>query len=225
MAVGCHCDCLACIVVLAAVLVVVRHAQIGGRRLGSSRQGSDTRPSSLRHSIQDDVVRPDARCASWRCPASTRPDRDRRRGRRHPAHTGGPDDGRRDRADAPPFPSHPDLRAIEVVYRYRLDDVDQSSRLPRSALTVALRAEGETIGSLAAISRSRGQRSPDATEDALERLARRAGPAICERDPLHRGARARRARLAHRPAQPAALLRVPRARDRRAPGATSAPSR
>ena len=42
------------------------------------------------------------------------------------------------------MPAHPDLRAIEVVYRYRLDDVDESSKLPRSALTVSLRAEGET---------------------------------------------------------------------------------
>jgi diguanylate cyclase (GGDEF)-like protein len=41
-----------------------------------------------------------------------------------------------------------------------------------------LRAEGETVGSLAAISRSRGSGFPDETVDALERLAARAGPAI-----------------------------------------------
>ena len=76
------------------------------------------------------------------------------------------------------MPTHSDLRTLEVVYRYRLDDVAQSSRLPRSALTVLLRADGETVGSLAAISRSRGAGFPDATVDELERLAARAGPAI-----------------------------------------------
>ena len=40
------------------------------------------------------------------------------------------------------------------------------------------RAEGETIGSLAAISRSTRRRLPAGGEDALEALARRAGPAI-----------------------------------------------
>ncbi len=76
------------------------------------------------------------------------------------------------------MPSHPDLRAIEVVYRYRLDDVDENSRLPRAALTVALRAEGETIGSLAAVTRSTATPLPQATVEALDALARRAGPAI-----------------------------------------------
>lgn len=75
------------------------------------------------------------------------------------------------------MPAHPDLRALEVVYRYRLEDVNGTSRLPRSALTVALRAEGETIGSLAAISRSDVTFS-DEVENALENLARRAGKAI-----------------------------------------------
>ena len=76
------------------------------------------------------------------------------------------------------MPSHPDLRALEVVYRYRLDDVDETSKLPRTALTVALRSEGETIGSLAAISRSVPSGFSEATEGALQGLARRAGPAI-----------------------------------------------
>jgi diguanylate cyclase (GGDEF)-like protein len=76
------------------------------------------------------------------------------------------------------MPSHPDLRALEVVYRYRLDDVNESSKLPRSALTVALRAEGETIGSLAAITRSTHAGFSESAETALEGLARRAGPAI-----------------------------------------------
>jgi diguanylate cyclase (GGDEF)-like protein len=76
------------------------------------------------------------------------------------------------------MPTHSDLRTLEVVYRYRLEDVAQTSRLPRSALTVMLRAEGETVGSLAAISRTKGPGFPDETVDALERLAARAGPAI-----------------------------------------------
>jgi diguanylate cyclase (GGDEF)-like protein len=76
------------------------------------------------------------------------------------------------------MPAHPDLRAIEVSYSYRLDDVGGSSRLPRSALTVALRAEGKTIGSLAAVSRSLTGGFPRSAELALEGLARRAGPAL-----------------------------------------------
>ena len=76
------------------------------------------------------------------------------------------------------MPGHPDLRALEVIYRYRLEDVGEGSKLPRSALTVALRAEGETIGSLAAISRSTAEGFPQGVQDALEALARRAGPAL-----------------------------------------------
>ncbi len=76
------------------------------------------------------------------------------------------------------MPTHPDLRSLEVVYHYRLDDVAETSKLPRAALTVALRADGETIGSLAAITRSNPAHFPEATEDALDALARRAGPAI-----------------------------------------------
>ncbi len=76
------------------------------------------------------------------------------------------------------MPSHHDLRSLEIVYRYRLDEVNEDSRLPRTALAFALREEGETIGSLAAISRSDAASFPTATADALEALARRAGPAI-----------------------------------------------
>ena len=43
---------------------------------------------------------------------------------------------------------------------------------------MALRAEGETIGSLAAISRSATGGFPEGVQDALEALARRAGPAL-----------------------------------------------
>ena len=73
------------------------------------------------------------------------------------------------------MPGHPDLRALEVIYRYRLEDVGEGSKLPRSALTVALRAEGETIGSLAAISRSAPAASPRASRMRSRRSP--AGPA------------------------------------------------
>jgi diguanylate cyclase (GGDEF)-like protein len=76
------------------------------------------------------------------------------------------------------MPDHPDLRTLEVVYRYRLEEGDQSTKLPRAALSVQLRAEGETVGSLAAVSTSTGTGFPDSTAHALEDLARRAGPAI-----------------------------------------------
>jgi diguanylate cyclase (GGDEF)-like protein len=76
------------------------------------------------------------------------------------------------------MPSHPDLRSLEVVYHYRLDELNEGSKLPRSALTVALKADGETIGSLSAISRTASSSFSDTTADALDALARRAGPAI-----------------------------------------------
>ena len=76
------------------------------------------------------------------------------------------------------MPNHPDLRTLETVYRYRLDAADGVSSLPRAALTVALRGDGETMGSLAAISRSSASAFSDATVFELESLARRAGPAI-----------------------------------------------
>src|SRR4029077_729984 len=76
------------------------------------------------------------------------------------------------------MPASPDLRALEVVYRYRLEDVGESSRLPRVGLTVSLRAEGEVIGSTAAISRSNDSPfSPDVQGD-LDGLAGRPGLAI-----------------------------------------------
>jgi diguanylate cyclase (GGDEF)-like protein len=76
------------------------------------------------------------------------------------------------------MPAHPDLRAVEVVYRYRLEDASVTSKLPRAALTVALRADGESIGSLAVITRSSTASLPAATAVAVDTLARRAGPAI-----------------------------------------------
>jgi diguanylate cyclase (GGDEF)-like protein len=76
------------------------------------------------------------------------------------------------------IPAHPDLRSLEIVYRYRLDEANEALKLPRAALTVALRADGETIGSLAAISRAEPSGFTATTADALDALARRAGPAV-----------------------------------------------
>jgi diguanylate cyclase (GGDEF)-like protein len=75
-------------------------------------------------------------------------------------------------------PSNINLRAMEVAYRYRLDEVGASSSLPRSGLVVPLRGEARAIGSLAAISRSSMLSFPEETVDALEGIARRAGPAL-----------------------------------------------
>ncbi len=75
-------------------------------------------------------------------------------------------------------PPNGNLRSMEVVYRYRLDEVGESSNLPRAALVVPLRAGNRTIGSLSAISRSSPHSFPEETVDALETLAARAGPAL-----------------------------------------------
>ena len=80
------------------------------------------------------------------------------------------------------MPNHPDLRALEVVYRYRLDDVSGSAKLPRTALTVALRADGETIGSLAAISRSAADGLPRDDDGRAREPRPPRGPGDLERD-------------------------------------------
>jgi diguanylate cyclase (GGDEF)-like protein len=70
-------------------------------------------------------------------------------------------------------------RAVEVTYRYRIDDVEgASSSYVRSGIVVPLRAEGRTVGSLAAFSRTSASPLGEAAIDELERLASRAGPAL-----------------------------------------------
>jgi diguanylate cyclase (GGDEF)-like protein len=76
------------------------------------------------------------------------------------------------------MPTHPDLSAVEVVYRYRLDEMDEAPKLPRAALTVPLRTNREPIGSIAAITRSTSAGFSEAAAQALDGLARRAGPAL-----------------------------------------------
>jgi diguanylate cyclase (GGDEF)-like protein len=75
-------------------------------------------------------------------------------------------------------PANTNLRAMEVAYRYRLDEVGDASKLPRVGLVVPLRGEDKPIGSLAAISRSATPHFNDDTVAALEGIARRAGPAL-----------------------------------------------
>jgi diguanylate cyclase (GGDEF)-like protein len=75
-------------------------------------------------------------------------------------------------------PANTNLRSMEVVYRYRIDEVGERSSLPRAALVVPLRTADGPIGSLSAITRSSPHSFPEETVDALEALAQRAGPAL-----------------------------------------------
>src|SRR4051794_21399224 len=76
------------------------------------------------------------------------------------------------------IPDNDNLRAVEVTYRYRIDDVDESNPVIRSGVVLPMRADGAPIGSLTAFTRSSGQRLNDAQIDELERLAFRAAPAL-----------------------------------------------
>jgi diguanylate cyclase (GGDEF)-like protein len=75
-------------------------------------------------------------------------------------------------------PQSATLRAIEVVYRYRIDDVGGVSSRPRAGLVVPLRAGDQILGSLTALSRASSARFFDGAVDALEGIGRRAGPAL-----------------------------------------------
>jgi diguanylate cyclase (GGDEF)-like protein len=77
------------------------------------------------------------------------------------------------------LPENDNRRAVEVTYRYRIDDVEgASSSHVRSGVVVPLRAEGRTVGSLAVFSRSSTSPLGEAAIDELERLAARSGPAL-----------------------------------------------
>ena len=76
------------------------------------------------------------------------------------------------------LPDNDNLRAVEIVYRYRIDDVESSSASRvRSGVVLPMRSDGTTVGSLSAFSRSAGNLG-EAQIDELERLAFRAGPAL-----------------------------------------------
>jgi len=74
-------------------------------------------------------------------------------------------------------PPNTNLRSMQVVYRYRLDEV-AGGELPRGALVVPLRTADGPIGSLSAVTRTSPPSFPEETADALEALASRAGPAL-----------------------------------------------
>jgi diguanylate cyclase (GGDEF)-like protein len=77
------------------------------------------------------------------------------------------------------LPENDNLRAVEITYRYRIDDVENSSASHvRSGVVIPMRSDGTTVGSLSAFSRSAGQKLGEAQIDELERLAFRAGPAF-----------------------------------------------
>jgi diguanylate cyclase (GGDEF)-like protein len=85
-------------------------------------------------------------------------------------------------------PANRNLRALDVVYRYRLDDVERGGGFLRAGIVVPLVAEGRQVGTLSAFTRSpEAELAPEALA-ALELLARRAGPAV---DNAHRYVQAR----------------------------------
>jgi diguanylate cyclase (GGDEF)-like protein len=75
------------------------------------------------------------------------------------------------------LPDNDNLRAVEIVYRYRIDDVESSASRVRSGVVLPMRSDGMAVGSLSAFSRSAGDLG-EAQIDELERLAIRAGPAL-----------------------------------------------
>jgi len=77
------------------------------------------------------------------------------------------------------LPENDNLRAVEITYRYRIDDVENASASHvRSGVVLPMRSDGSTVGSLSAFSRSAGEKLGEAQIDELERLAFKAGPAL-----------------------------------------------
>ncbi len=76
-------------------------------------------------------------------------------------------------------PTGRDARAIEISYRYAAERVENDGELIRGGLVVPLRSDAdESIGTLAVFWRDREREPTDEELDALEELARNAGPAI-----------------------------------------------
>lgn len=77
------------------------------------------------------------------------------------------------------LPENDNLRAVEITYRYRIDDVENSSATRiRSGVALPMRADGSSVGTLSAFTRSAGAKLGESEIDQLERLAVRAGPAL-----------------------------------------------
>jgi diguanylate cyclase (GGDEF)-like protein len=79
---------------------------------------------------------------------------------------------------AVPVPDNDNIRALEVSFHYRLDDVESASPIVRSGIVVPLRADGLPVGSLAAFTRTAARKLSTVELDDLEYLAQRAGPAL-----------------------------------------------
>ena len=79
---------------------------------------------------------------------------------------------------AVPAPDNDNLRAVELSFRYRIDDVDETTGLVRSGVAVPLRAAGVQLGTLSAFTRSSAQKISEVELEEVERLAFRAGPAL-----------------------------------------------
>jgi diguanylate cyclase (GGDEF)-like protein len=79
---------------------------------------------------------------------------------------------------AVPVPDNDNIRALEVSYHYRIDDVENASPIVRSGIVVPLRADGLPVGSLAAFTRTATRKLSSVELDELEYLAQRAGPAL-----------------------------------------------
>jgi diguanylate cyclase (GGDEF)-like protein len=75
-------------------------------------------------------------------------------------------------------PENDNLRAVEVGYRYRIDDAGGENQAVRSGLALPLRADGTPVGTLSAFSRAGEEKFAESQLEELERLAFRAGPAI-----------------------------------------------
>src|SRR3954453_4383548 len=66
------------------------------------------------------------------------------------------------------LPENDNLRAVEITYRYRIDDVENASASHvRSGVVLPMRADGTTVGSLSAFSRAADQKLGDAQIDEL----------------------------------------------------------
>jgi len=76
------------------------------------------------------------------------------------------------------LPENDNLRAVEVNFRYRIDDVDESAPVVRGGVVFPVRADGSSVGQLSAFTRASGTKLSDDQIDELERLAFKAGPAL-----------------------------------------------
>jgi len=75
-------------------------------------------------------------------------------------------------------PEDVNLRAVEVSFRYRLDDADEAAPLVRAGVVVPVRVDQTPVATISAFTRSASRPLTDEALDDLERLSRRAGPAL-----------------------------------------------